>query len=89
MSFLDVMLRDAFQKLHLDPSEVKVFKGSFIGLSGKRVQVWGHVTLESTCVEGEDAKMIEVSYLVVIVVSPYNVILGLPAINAIGEVIST
>lgn len=47
------------------------------------------MTLKTTCGEGEDAKAMEVSYLVVDIMSPYNIILGYPAINALGEAIST
>lgn len=47
------------------------------------------MTLKTTCGKGEDTKAMEVSYLVVDIMLPYNIILGYPAINALGEAIST
>lgn len=51
----------------------------------KTLQVRGYVTLKTTCGVGANAKVIGVSYLVVDALSPYNVILGLPIINALGQ----
>lgn len=48
-SSVDVLFLDAFQKLHLDPDDIKTFMGSLIGLSKDKVKVRGHVTLETTC----------------------------------------
>lgn len=60
-SYVEFLLLDVFQKLYLNLNDVKVFRGSPIGLSGKQVQVMGHVTLELTCEEGAYTKDIEVS----------------------------
>lgn len=49
----------------------------------------GHITLETTCGKGLDAKVIDVGYLITDTLSPYNLILGWPTINALGEIIST
>lgn len=87
-SSVDVLFWDAFQKLQLNPSKVKVFRGSLIRLSSKRVQVNDHVTLETTCREGADTNMINVYYLIMDFVSPYNIILGRSAINTIERLSS-
>lgn len=49
----------------------------------------GYVTLKATYGEGDDAKTINVNYLNMDTRSPYNIILGHPAINALGEIVST
>lgn len=49
----------------------------------------GHVNLETTCGERVNAKAIEVNYLIVDALSPCNIILGYPTINALRAVIST
>lgn len=48
-----------------------------------------HVTLRTTFGEGEVVRAVEVSYIIVDVISPYNIITGRPIINALGAVIST
>lgn len=52
-----------------------MFSSLLTGLSSKQVQVIGHVTLETTCVEGADAKEIDIRYLIVDVVLSYNTII--------------
>lgn len=47
------------------------------------------MTLEITCGEGADTKAIDASYLIMDALSPYNIILGQPTINAIRTIIST
>lgn len=63
-----------------------MFSYSSIRLSGEQVQVTGHMTLETMCGEGANAKAIEVIYLIVDVMSTYNIILGHASI---GPIIST
>lgn len=53
------------------------------------VQVMVHVTLRTIFGEGEDVGTVEVSYIIVDVISPYNIIIGRPIINALGVVTST
>lgn len=45
--------------------------------------------METIYGEGEDTKDIDVSYLNVNALFPYNIILGFQVINALGAVIST
>lgn len=42
-----------------------------------------------TCGVGVDSKEIEVNYLIVDTLSPYNIILGRPIANSLGAIIST
>lgn len=48
----------------------------------------GNITLEMTCNTRENANVININYLVVDALSPYNVILGRSAIIFLGEIIS-
>lgn len=48
-----------------------------------------HITLKTTCGEGADGKEIDVIYLFVDALSPYNIILGWPNINSLGVLVST
>lgn len=47
------------------------------------------MTLETRCDKGEDSEAIEVNYLIVDAVLPYNIILGFSNINALKVVISS
>lgn len=49
-------------------------------LLDEQIQVNCHVTLETTCGEGTTTKAVEVNYLIVDALSPYNTILGRPTI---------
>lgn len=83
-SSLDILLWNTFQKLQFS---MKTFQGSLIGLLYEHVQVKCHITLETTCNIGSNPKEIEVNYLVVDVLSPYNIIIGRPTINLLGIII--
>lgn len=48
-----------------------------------------HVTLETKCGEGAKAKDIDLNFLIMDALSPYNIILGWPSINVFVSVIST
>lgn len=56
-------------------------------LSREYVQIMGHITLKTTCA-GVDARAINVNYLILDIMSPYNVMLGRMTINILGTVIS-
>lgn len=43
--------------------------GSLTSLSGENVQIMGHITLETMCGKGEDAKAIDTSYLIMEVIT--------------------
>lgn len=49
----------------------------------------GYVTLKTTCREEADVEIIDVNYLIIDIMSPYNIILGRPTINSLGAVVST
>lgn len=78
-----------FQRIRLDSDYIRAFEGSLVGLSGKWVQVKGHVMLEMTFDLEAIIKTIKVKYLVMDPLTLYNVILGKPSINLLGVVLST
>lgn len=88
-SSTDVLLWDVFQNLKLNLGHIQRFTGSFMGLSCERMQIMSCVTLETTCGQGHDVKTINVNYLILNTMSPYNIILRHPVINALGAIVST
>lgn len=65
--------------------DIHGFTGSLTGLSGERIQIMGYMTLEITFGDGLDTKSINVSYLMVDTLTPFNIILGCLVINAIED----
>lgn len=58
-------------------------------MSGKQRQVNGHITLEITFGSRASNRVIEVKYLIVDTIPPYNIILPRFSLNMIGKVLST
>jgi len=59
------------------------------GFAGDQVEVRGHVELRTTFSDGMLSRTISISYLVINVVSAYNLLLGRPSLNRLGVVAST
>ncbi|GAU43838.1 hypothetical protein TSUD_371170 [Trifolium subterraneum] len=75
---------------HDDDPLLNPYYNTQVGFAGKQVEVMGHITLYTTFGEGEDAKTIKVRYLVVKTpFTSYNIIIGRPAFNVLGVVMST
>lgn len=88
-SSIDILFWSAFQGLlQLDPNNIEAFKGSTVVLSGEQLQTKGHITLETIFSSRVSIKTIKVKYLVVDATSPYNIILGMTALNLLGMVLS-
>lgn len=88
-SFASVLYYDTFDRRGLDPEQLQPFKGTLAGFVGEQVHVRGYITLKTTFGHGSQAKTIRVRYLVVNSPSSYNIIIGRPAFNLLGGVLST
>lgn len=64
-SYAYILYWDAFERLRLDPVDLKPFKGSLVGFSGEQVQVKGCIMLKIIFRKQEHAKEIKVKYLVI------------------------
>ncbi|GAU19014.1 hypothetical protein TSUD_193520 [Trifolium subterraneum] len=89
-SSIDIMYWEAFKAMQLAGEQLQPYNGTLVGFGGEQVEVMGHVTLLTTFGEKENAKTIKVRYLVVkTVFTSYNIIIGRPAFNTLGAVLST
>lgn len=70
----------------MDPHDIGYFRGSLISLTGKQVQVKGFTSLEIMLGLRASVRAIEVKYLVVDIMSPYNIIFRRPVLNLLGAV---
>lgn len=84
-----VLYWDAFKGMNFDTTELLPFKGTLVGFSIEHVQVSGHFPIMTTFGSRDHAKSIQVRYLIVIVVSPYNIIIDRPSFNDLEAVLST
>lgn len=75
--------------MNMDTFELLPFKGTLVGFSGEQVQVMGHVPIITIFGSGSNARSIKVRYLIVNTLSPYNIIIGRPAFNALEAMLST
>ena len=78
-----------FNNLQLSPDQLRPYDGCLFGFAGDQVEVQGHVELRTTFSDGVSSRTISIRYLVVNVVSAYNLLLGRPSLNRLGVVAST
>ncbi|GAU50294.1 hypothetical protein TSUD_137480 [Trifolium subterraneum] len=89
-SSADILYWDAYKAMRLSDEQLNPYSGTLVGFVGEQVDVMGHITIYTTFSEDENAKTIKVRYLVVkTLFTSYNIIIGRPAFNALGAVMST
>ena len=88
-SSADVMFWSTFNKLQLSPDRLRPYDDYLYGFKGNQVEVRGHVELRTTFTDGTSSRTVNIKYLVVNVASAYNILLGRPTINRLGDVASS
>ncbi|XP_057443797.1 uncharacterized protein LOC130735944 [Lotus japonicus] len=83
------MYGDAFERLGLKESDLKLYFGCLVGFTGDRVNVGGYVEIAIAFGEGEFVKKFQVKYLVIAFRAMYNVLLGRDTLNKVCAIIST
>ncbi|XP_072077771.1 uncharacterized protein [Arachis hypogaea] len=87
-SSADVLFYSTFKKMKLSEKLIQPSSGELIGFSGERVPIMGHIWLRTTMGEIPMSKSIDIQYLIVDCYSPYNIIIGRPALNIFKAVVS-
>ncbi|XP_016173707.1 uncharacterized protein LOC107616237 [Arachis ipaensis] len=88
-SSADVLFYSTFKKMQLSEKMIQPSSGELIGFSGERVPIMGHIWMRTTMGEISMSKSIDIQYLIVHCYSPYNIIIGRPALNIFRAVVST
>ncbi|XP_072077721.1 uncharacterized protein [Arachis hypogaea] len=88
-SSADVLFYSTFKKMQLSEKMIKPSSGELIGFSRERVPIMGHIWLKTTMGEIPMSKSLDIQYLIVDYYSPYNIIIGRPALNIFKAVVST
>lgn len=88
-SSVNILYQDAFEKLGLKEENLKPYEDTDLHSFNKTsTRPWGYVTLSVTFREEMDERTFETLFLVVLVVSIYNCILGRPTLAALDAVTS-
>nr|XP_025607235.1 uncharacterized protein LOC112698023 [Arachis hypogaea] len=88
-SSADVLFHSTFLKMNLSEKLIQPSSGELVGFSGERVPIKGYIWLRTTMGNNPLAKTLDIQYLIVDCPSPYNIILGRPALNMFRAVVST
>ncbi|XP_072086705.1 uncharacterized protein [Arachis hypogaea] len=88
-SSADVLFYSTFLKMNLFEKLIQPSFGELVGFSGERVPIKGYIWLKTTIGENPSSRTLDIQYLIVDCISPYNIILGRPALNMFRVVIST
>ncbi|RDX83674.1 Retrovirus-related Pol polyprotein from transposon opus, partial [Mucuna pruriens] len=87
-SFANVLYWSTFQKMEVLESRLEECASTLIGFSGEQVEIRGCIKIKTTFGMGRDAKTILIKYIVVIVRTSYNVILGQLTLNKLYAIVS-
>ncbi|XP_016178258.1 uncharacterized protein LOC107620640 [Arachis ipaensis] len=85
----DILFYSTFLKMKLSEKLIQPSSGELVGFSGERVPIKGYVWLKTMMEEDSLSRTIDIQYLIVDCPSPYNIILGRPALNMFRAVVST
>ncbi|XP_072060157.1 uncharacterized protein [Arachis hypogaea] len=75
--------------MNLSEKLMQPSSGELVGFFGERVPIKGYIWLRTTIGDHPLSRTIDIQYLIVDCPSPYNIILGRPALNMFRAVIST
>ncbi|XP_016192779.1 uncharacterized protein LOC107633689 [Arachis ipaensis] len=87
-SSADILFYSTLKKMQLSDKALQPSGGELAGFSGERAPISGYVWLR-TLGEFPNSKTLDIQFLVVDCVSPYNIILGRPSLNSFGVIVST
>jgi len=88
-SSADILFWDAFVSLGIPFEKLEQFDGILVGFTDDLVQVRGYLSTQMAFGEGDTTKTIDFRYMVVNVLSSFNILLGHSAINKLGAVVSS
>ncbi|RDY11327.1 hypothetical protein CR513_04038, partial [Mucuna pruriens] len=88
-SSANILYWSTVQKMQLSACLVQKCPGSLYGFAGECVPISGTVELKTSFGERSDSRTIPVLYTVEDAPASYNIIIGRPALNRLGAIVST
>ena len=86
---MDVMVKSCFNKLGLDQSALSFAEFTIRGITHNPTPVYETVTLLTEFGDGDLTRTVPITYVVADLPTPYNMIIGRPALNRIKAIPST
>ncbi|XP_072074385.1 uncharacterized protein [Arachis hypogaea] len=83
------MFLSTFKKMKLNNKVLQPSSDKLVGFFGERIPVTGYVWVRTTLGEYPHSRTLDIQYLIVDCFSPYNIILGIPSLNAFRAIVST
>ncbi|XP_072064512.1 uncharacterized protein [Arachis hypogaea] len=84
-SSADVLFYTTFLKMKISKKLIQPSSGELVGFSGERVPIKGYIWLKTMMENHPLSRTIDTQYLIVDCPSPYNIILGRPALNILKK----
>ncbi|XP_072072043.1 uncharacterized protein [Arachis hypogaea] len=88
-SSADVLFYTTFLKMKISEKLIQPSSEELVGFSGERVPIKGYIWLKTMMGNHPLSRTVDIQYLIVDCPSPYNIILGRPALNMFRAVVST
>ncbi|XP_016164964.1 uncharacterized protein LOC107607530 [Arachis ipaensis] len=88
-SSADVLFYNTFLKMKISEKLIQPSSGELVGFSGERVPVKGYIWLKTMMENHPLSRTADIQFLIVDCPSPYNIILGRPALNTFRAVVLT
>ena len=88
-SSVDILYWTTYQKLQLLNTAMVPYDEPIYGFSGEQVSTYGYIDLHTVFRDGTQTKTIPIRFLIVNAPTSYNVLLGRPSLNTLGDVVST
>ncbi|XP_025678170.1 uncharacterized protein [Arachis hypogaea] len=85
----DVLFYTTFLKMKISEKLIQPSSGELVGFSGERVPIKGYIWLKTMMENHPLSRTVDIQYLILDCPSPYNIILGRPALNMFRAVVST
>ncbi|XP_020201857.1 uncharacterized protein LOC109787716 [Cajanus cajan] len=89
-SSADILYWNIFKQLGISETELIPYDDPLVGFSGERVSTKGYIKLFTRfCFDEQESRVIQVKYIMVHANTSYNILLGRPSLNMLGEIVST
>ncbi|XP_020235170.1 uncharacterized protein LOC109815012 [Cajanus cajan] len=88
-SSADILYWNTFRQLGISETELIPYDDPLVGFSGERVSTKGYIKLFTRfCFDEQESREIQVKYIVVHANTSYNILLGRPSLNMLGEILT-
>lgn len=86
---VDILYWSAFKQLDILESQIEPFSEQLTGFLEQTIDTMGHINLLTTFGDEKGSKAILIRYLLVNSLTSYHILIGWPALNELGAIIST